>query len=102
MNKIHELPKFNMAQYIETDVDIAEYLSQVLEEGDVGELAAAALGHIAKACGINSWKYLTKHCVQMFCRVLIRFNVYARLLELSLRYKSRVLNCRFGNNFFFC
>lgn len=31
-----------MAQYIETDVDIAEYLSQVLEEGDVGELCCRA------------------------------------------------------------
>lgn len=61
---------------------------------------AAALGYIAKVCGIKR-ETLYKTCVQMFCRVLIRSNVYARFLELNLRYKSRVLNCRFENNFFF-
>ncbi len=32
--------------------DVVEYLSQILEEGDAGELAAA-LGHIAKARGMT-------------------------------------------------
>ncbi len=50
--KINDLPEFDMAQYIKSDADIVEYLSQVLEEGDAGELAAA-LGHIAKARGMT-------------------------------------------------
>jgi probable addiction module antidote protein len=55
MNKpinVNDLPDFDMAQYIKTDADVAEYLCQVLEEGDPGELAAA-LGHIAKARGMT-------------------------------------------------
>jgi probable addiction module antidote protein len=50
--KIDELPELDMAQYLDTDEDIAEYLSQVLEDGEPGELAAA-LGHIAKARGMT-------------------------------------------------
>lgn len=50
--KISELPEFDMAEYLKTDEDIAEYLTQVLDEGDAGELAAA-LGHIAKARGMT-------------------------------------------------
>jgi probable addiction module antidote protein len=49
---IDELPEFDMAQYIKNDDDVVEYLRQVLEEGDAGELAAA-LGHIAKARGMT-------------------------------------------------
>lgn len=49
---IDNLPEFDMAHYIESDADIVEYLRQVLEEGDPGELAAA-LGHIAKARGMT-------------------------------------------------
>ena len=49
---VSDLPVFDITQYIKTDADVAEYLSQVLEEGDPGELAAA-LGHIAKARGIT-------------------------------------------------
>ena len=48
----NDLPEFDMAQHIKTDADVAEYLSQVLEDGDPGELAAA-LGHIAKARGMT-------------------------------------------------
>ena len=47
-----DLPGFDMAQHIKTDADVAEYLRQVLEDGDPGELAAA-LGHIAKAHGMT-------------------------------------------------
>jgi len=50
--KTSDLPEFDMAQHIKTDADVAEYLRQVLEEGDPGELAAA-LGHIAKARGMT-------------------------------------------------
>ena len=49
---VNDLPIFDIAQYIKTDADVAEYLRQVLEEGDSGELAAA-LGHIAKARGMT-------------------------------------------------
>jgi len=37
-----------MANYLESDEDIAEYLRQVLEEGDAA-LLAAALGDVARA-----------------------------------------------------
>ena len=49
---VSDLPVFDMARYLKTDADVAEYLRQVLEEGDSGELAAA-LGHIAKARGMT-------------------------------------------------
>jgi len=50
--RVDRLPEFDMAQYLKSDADIAEYLRQVLEDGDPGELAAA-LGHIAKARGMT-------------------------------------------------
>lgn len=50
--KVDRLSEFDMAQYLKSDADIAEYLRQVLEEGDPGELASA-LGHIAKARGMT-------------------------------------------------
>ena len=52
MVKTSTLPNFDMAQYLKSDADVAEYLSQVMEEGEPGELAAA-LGHIAKARGMT-------------------------------------------------
>jgi probable addiction module antidote protein len=55
MNKVidvNDLPEFDIAQYLKTDADVAEYLRQVLEEGDSSELAAA-LGHIARARGMT-------------------------------------------------
>ena len=55
MNKVinvNELPEFDIAQHLKTDADVAEYLRQVLEEGDSSELAAA-LGHIARARGMT-------------------------------------------------
>jgi len=52
MPKVADLPEFDMAQYLGTDEDVAEYLRQVLEDGEPGELAAA-LGHIAKARGMT-------------------------------------------------
>ncbi len=41
-----------MAQNIQNEADIIEYLNQVLDEGDPAELAAA-IGHIAKARGMT-------------------------------------------------
>jgi len=55
MNKainVNDLPEFDIEQHLKTDADVAEYLHQVLEEGDSSELAAA-LGHIARARGTN-------------------------------------------------
>jgi len=50
MSKIETRP-FDMANYLTTDEDVKEYLSQVLEDGDPAELAGA-LGHIARARGM--------------------------------------------------
>ena len=50
MCKIKTRP-FDMANYLTTDEDVKEYLSQVLEDGDPAELAGA-LGHIARARGM--------------------------------------------------
>jgi probable addiction module antidote protein len=48
MTKIADLPEFDMADYLDNDEAVAQYLRVVLAEGDAGELADA-LGHIAKA-----------------------------------------------------
>lgn len=42
---------FDVADYLQTNEDIAEYLTQVLDEGDSDELLRA-VGHIAKARGM--------------------------------------------------
>ena len=46
-----ELIPFDIAEYLDSDEAIAEYLSQVLEEGDSEEFIRA-IGHIAKAKGM--------------------------------------------------
>jgi probable addiction module antidote protein len=43
---------FDMANYLGNEEEIAEYLRQVLEDGDPAELAAA-LGDIARARGMT-------------------------------------------------
>ena len=43
---------FDMANYLGTDKDVAEYLSQVLADSDPAELAAA-LGDITRARGMT-------------------------------------------------
>jgi hypothetical protein len=50
MNTIQQTEKtpFDMTQYLDSEEAIAEYLTQVLEEGDTDELIRA-IGHIAKA-----------------------------------------------------
>lgn len=50
--KISELPDFDMAEYLEDDKAIAEYLTVVIEENDPA-LLAAALGDIARARGMG-------------------------------------------------
>jgi probable addiction module antidote protein len=41
-----------MANYLTSEEDIAEYMRQVLADGDAAELAAA-LGHVARARGMT-------------------------------------------------
>lgn len=50
--KISELAEFDLADYLETDEDIANYLTLILQEGDVQELNYA-LGVIARARGMT-------------------------------------------------
>lgn len=44
--------KFEIAEYLEDDEMINEYLNTVLEEGDSNDIQVA-LGHIAKAIGMS-------------------------------------------------
>jgi probable addiction module antidote protein len=50
--KISELPEFDMAEYLEDEKAIADYLTIVMEENDPA-LLAAALGDIARARGMT-------------------------------------------------
>ncbi|WP_421977323.1 addiction module antidote protein [Roseivirga seohaensis] len=47
-----EITKFDIAEYLEDDASIAEYLNTVLEDGDTEDILAA-LGHVAKARGMT-------------------------------------------------
>lgn len=51
MSKL-ELTTFDIAQYLDNREVIAEYLSQILNDGDMDELLEA-LGNIAKAKGMS-------------------------------------------------
>ena len=44
--------KFDIADYLDNEEMIAEYLNTVLEDGDSSDLVAA-IGHIAKAIGMT-------------------------------------------------
>ncbi|HFU76565.1 MAG TPA: putative addiction module antidote protein [Bacteroidetes bacterium] len=48
----HELETFDVAKYLDSKEVIAEYLSQILEDGDMDELLSA-IGDIAKAKGMT-------------------------------------------------
>lgn len=50
--RISELPKFDMAEHLRSDEDIANYLAFVLEENDPDEIPHA-LGVIARARGMT-------------------------------------------------
>ncbi|MFW5760620.1 MAG: addiction module antidote protein [Cyclobacteriaceae bacterium] len=47
-----EITKFDIAEYLENDAMIAEFLNTVLEEGNTDDIIAA-LGHIAKSRGMS-------------------------------------------------
>lgn len=49
---LNEIAEFDVSDYLRDDEDIAEYLTQVLAEGDSNELLRA-IGYIAKARGIT-------------------------------------------------
>ena len=49
--KIKELALFDVAEYLRSDRDLAQYLNAVLEDGDPA-LFVAAIGDIAKAKGM--------------------------------------------------
>ncbi len=46
------ITKFNIADYLDDDEMIQEYLNTVLEEGESSDIIVA-LGHIAKAIGMS-------------------------------------------------
>jgi len=47
-----KLTTFDISQYLDSEEMIAEYLSQVLKDGDTDEFLEA-IGHIAKAKGMS-------------------------------------------------
>ncbi|MXS86094.1 putative addiction module antidote protein [Nitrosomonas sp. HPC101] len=49
---LNEIAEFDVSDYLRDDEDIAEYLTQVLAEGDSNELLRA-IGYIAKARGMT-------------------------------------------------
>lgn len=50
--KTKDVTKFDIAEYLDDDAMVAEYLNTVLEEGDNDDIITA-LGHIAKAIGMT-------------------------------------------------
>jgi len=47
-----DVTKFDIAEYLEDDVMISEYLNSVLEDGSAEDIKTA-LGHVAKARGMS-------------------------------------------------
>ena len=78
--KVDGLPEFDAAIYLESEVAIAAYLTDILEANDAA-LLAAALGDIARARGMTEIanrqglpaKPCTRHCGRTALRVLTRF-----------------------------
>ncbi len=51
--RVSELPRFDAAEHLRDEADIAEYLTIVLEENDPAALAEA-LGTVARARGMSA------------------------------------------------
>jgi probable addiction module antidote protein len=49
--KVAELPEFDASEYLDSETEIAAYLTAVIEQNDAA-LLAAALGDIARARGM--------------------------------------------------
>lgn len=47
-----KVSKFDIAEYLDNEEMVQEYLNNVLEEGNSNEIVAA-LGHVAKAIGMS-------------------------------------------------
>lgn len=47
-----EISKFDIAEYLDSDEMIAEYLNTIMEEGNTEDIIVA-LGHVAKARGMS-------------------------------------------------
>ena len=50
--KVSELPEFDAAEYLNSEEEVAAYLTTILEEND-SALLAAALGDIARSRGMT-------------------------------------------------
>jgi probable addiction module antidote protein len=50
--KVSELPEFDAAEYLNSEEEVAAYLTSILEENDPA-LLAAALGDIARSRGMT-------------------------------------------------
>ena len=50
--RVADLPNFDMAEQLNSEEDIAEYITMVLKDGDMAELARA-LGTVARARGMS-------------------------------------------------
>ncbi len=50
--KTQDITKFDIAEYLEDDEMIVEYLNNILEEGEASDIITA-LGHVAKAQGMS-------------------------------------------------
>lgn len=51
--KVADLPDFDMAEMLKTEEDVANYLTLVLDENDMGEFTHA-LGVVARARGMSA------------------------------------------------
>ncbi len=81
--KATELPDFDMAKYLKTDEDVANYLTLVLAENDPAELAQAP-GTIARARGrtaVARASGLTREALYKALRLTshLRFDTIARV-----------------------
>lgn len=50
--RVHNLPEFDAADYLNNEQAVADYLTAIIDEGDAS-LLAAALGDVAKARGMS-------------------------------------------------
>ena len=81
--KVADLPEFDMAEHLDSDQAIAEYLTIVMEENDPSELTQA-LGTIARARGMADVARASGLTREALCKALRpnsqpRFDTIARV-----------------------